>query len=99
IHTVAHRFLRMIHAENERSFETALRGMAYPLTVLLNHGAIYPITVTALSVHAAIYSFSASTGAGLRVALLASILALAAHRLTRQSGANKVTRFDGPNNG
>ncbi|WP_210210076.1 hypothetical protein, partial [Rhizobium grahamii] len=32
IHTVAHRFLRMIHAENERSFDTALRGMAYPLT-------------------------------------------------------------------
>ncbi|MDX0414992.1 hypothetical protein GOC69_30310, partial [Sinorhizobium medicae] len=25
-------FLRMIHAENERSFEAALRGMAYPLT-------------------------------------------------------------------
>ncbi|MFS2155634.1 type IV secretory system conjugative DNA transfer family protein, partial [Rhizobium sp. Rhizsp42] len=25
-------FLRMIHAENERSFDTALRGMAYPLT-------------------------------------------------------------------
>lgn len=22
----------MIHAENERSFDTALRGMAYPLT-------------------------------------------------------------------
>ncbi|MGF6178977.1 hypothetical protein ABIE33_007302 [Ensifer sp. 4252] len=33
MHTVAHRFLRMIHAENERSFETALRGMAYPLTL------------------------------------------------------------------
>ncbi|WP_222086396.1 hypothetical protein, partial [Rhizobium leguminosarum] len=32
IHTVAHRFLRMIHAENERSFDAALRGMAYPLT-------------------------------------------------------------------
>jgi len=23
----------MIHAENERSFEAALRGMAYPLTI------------------------------------------------------------------
>lgn len=28
----------MIHAENERSFETALRGMAYPLTVLCEPG-------------------------------------------------------------
>ena len=25
----------MIHAENERSFETALRGMAYPLTIVM----------------------------------------------------------------
>jgi hypothetical protein len=33
IHTVAHRILRMIHAENERSIACTLRGDAYALTI------------------------------------------------------------------
>ncbi|MFB9984796.1 hypothetical protein ACFFNA_35120, partial [Mesorhizobium kowhaii] len=32
-HTVAHRILRMIHAENERSTACTLRGDAYALTI------------------------------------------------------------------
>ncbi|RDL52942.1 hypothetical protein BLJAPNOD_04107 [Ensifer sp. M14] len=27
----------MVHVENERSFDTALRGMAYPLTIDATH--------------------------------------------------------------
>ncbi|MFB9984656.1 hypothetical protein ACFFNA_34285, partial [Mesorhizobium kowhaii] len=43
-HTVAHRILRMIHAENERSTACTLRGDAYALTILRGNLSIIPET-------------------------------------------------------